>query len=353
MTVQVSKSLFSSSNLRMETNGISYESEDMTDDGYINIAQFCHRLEHLKLIYCGRMTDATIATYATHLQHLKSIELDGPFLVTNTAWKNFITSVGPRLESFALCETPRFDLDCLKMLVEHCPNLKQLRLSRIVPLQDEWLPVISKLKHLQTLEISWPSPGQVISTSSMCELINGVGSNLQELTIQCCVQLTDEVLTEAVLPTCNKLTTLNLSECDGFTSDGIKALFDGWVEQKSNFGLKDLNLTRCTKMNDEAIESVLRHSRKTLSAFSINSLDEVSSRALEAIAGEGDGASPCLSLRFFDCGFVRALDDIVMDKLVKSCNALEHLKVWGCHKLTECVPIRPGLRVEGRESDTS
>jgi DNA repair protein RAD7 len=257
------------------------------------------------------------------------------------------------LEAFALCETPRFDLDCLKMLVEHCPNLKQLRLSRIVPLQDEWLLVISKLKHLQTLEISWPSPGQLISTSSMCELLNAVGSNLQELTIQSCEKLTDEVLTEAVLPTCSKLTTLNLSECDGFTSDGIKALFDGWVEQKSNFGLKDLNLTRCTKMNDEAIESVLRHSRKTLSAFSINSLDEVSSRALEAIAGEGDGASPCLSLRFFDCGFVRALDDIVMDKLVKSCNALEHLKVWGCHKLTECVPIRPGLRVEGRESDTS
>ncbi|KAI8576689.1 hypothetical protein K450DRAFT_118957 [Umbelopsis ramanniana AG] len=337
----------------METELSMYDCTNMTDDGFINIAQFCHRLERLKLIYCGRMTDGTISTYATHLQHLKSIELDGPFLVTNTAWKNFITSVGPRLESFALCETPRFDLDCLKVLVENCPNLKQLRLSRIVPLQDEWLPVIGKLKHLQTLEISWPSPSQTISTSSMCELIKAVGANLRELTLQCCVRLTDEVLTEAILPTCSKLTTLNLSECDGFTSDGIKAVFDGWVEQKSNLGLIDLNLTRCTKLNDEAIESVLRHSRKTLSAFSINSLDEVSSRALEAIAGEGDGASPCLALRFFDCGFVRALDDIVMDKLVKSCNALEHLKVWGCHKLTECVPIRPGLRVEGRESDTS
>ncbi|KAH8555274.1 hypothetical protein BGW37DRAFT_553505 [Umbelopsis sp. PMI_123] len=336
-----------------ETEISMYDCTNMTDDGFINIAQFCHRLERLKLIYCGRMTDNTIGTYATHLRHLKSLELDGPFLVTNSAWKNFIQSVGPSLEVFSLCETPRFDLECLNLLVATCTNLKQLRLSRIVPMQDEWLPVISKLKQLQVLEISWPSPGQNISTSSMCELIKAVGSDLRELTIQGCIQLTDEVLTNAILPTCSKLETLNLSECDGFTSDGIITLFDGWIEQKSNHGLKDLNLTRCTKLNDEAIESALRHSRKTLSAFSINSLDELSSRALEAIAGEGEGASPCLSLRFFDCGFVRALDDIVMDKLVKSCKALEHLKVWGCHKLTECVPIRPGLRIEGRESDTS
>lgn len=331
----------------------TYVLPDMTDDGFSNIAQFCHRLEKLKLIYCGRITDKSIKTFGTHLKNLKSLELDGPFLVTNSTWKDLIKNIGFRLEAFSLCETHRFDLDCMNQLVESCPNLKVLRLSRIGQLDDEWIPVIAKLQRLQVLEISWPSPGCSVTTAPVSELIQAVGSNLKELTLQGCALLTDEVLTDAIMPHCGKLTALNLNECDGFTSEGIKALFDGWVEKKSNAGLTDLNLTRCTKLNDEAIESALCHSRATLSALSVNSLDELSSKSLEAIAGEGEGVSPCLSLRSFDCGFVRALDDIVMDKLVQSCKALEILKVWGCHKLTECVPIRPGLRVEGRESDTS
>ncbi|CAM0142980.1 UV-damaged DNA-binding protein rad7 [Umbelopsis sp. WA50703] len=330
-----------------------YDCTNMTDDGFLNIAHFCHDLQYLKLVYCGRMTDQVITTYTTHLPSLKQLDLDGPFLVTNTSWINFIKSFGSQLETFALAESPRFDIDCLTQLTEQCVNLKELKLSRVGKLDNEWLTLIANLKNLTKLELSWPAEDRHISTSEVCDLIKTIGSGLTDLTLQGCYELTDEVLTDAILPNCGNLTSLNLCECDGFTSDGVKGLFDGWVEQKSNRGLSNLVLTRCTKLNDEAIESALRHSRNTLSALSINSLDELSSKSLEAIAGEGEDAHPCVSLRSFDCGFVRALDDIVMDKLIKSCKALEHLKVWGCHKLTECVPLKPGLRIEGRESDTS
>ncbi len=73
------------------------------------------------------------------------------------AWHRFFEAVGPRLESFKIRESPRFDLSCAEAMVKHCPNLRELGLAQIGPLDKTMLqPLESYGEQLTYLDVSDP-----------------------------------------------------------------------------------------------------------------------------------------------------------------------------------------------------
>ncbi|KAF7728151.1 hypothetical protein EC973_006545 [Apophysomyces ossiformis] len=324
---------------------------DMDEVGLLNIAHFCVNVQLLQLSYCGRMTDNVLLTYGKRLHQLRSIELSGPFLVTKAAWQQFFDIAGAQLESFGLRHTLRFTTQCVDSLVNNCPNLKHLRLSRLGKMHEDWLKKFSGMKYLETLELGWPPHSHQLSSEELIELLSHVGNNLTELSLPGCSNIDDDLLIDGILKYCPKLQNLDLSEATSITSHGIQRLFNEWKTVRPGHGLKRLLLDGCRELDDEALKAVLRHSGKSLTHLNIHSLDKLTATGLEALTEQGSGSVHCAELEYLDCGFVRAMDDFVLQKLVKTCSALKQIKVWGCHQLTDSVQMRQGLRIEGREQE--
>ncbi|KAL0074079.1 hypothetical protein F4703DRAFT_1893939 [Phycomyces blakesleeanus] len=292
-------------------------------NGLINIAQFCPHLEKLTLTYCGRMTDEVINAYATRLKNLKSIELSGPYLVTDKGWESFFGAIGSQLNTFAIRHSMRFTQASMKALVGAAKNLKHLRLSRLSRLDDDGVELICRLKPLETLEISWP--GCKISSSILAKILEH-HTTLKELCLDGCTSVDDTVV-EAIQLYCPHLEKLSLSECNEITSEAIQTLFEEWKTPYPGRGLTYLNISRCLSTQDEALIAIINHSKNTLKHLNIHSLDDLTPLVLERLG-------VCKELTTLDCGFVRSMDDCVMGCLAIECPKLKDIEVWGCHQIT-------------------
>ncbi|KAI8076881.1 uncharacterized protein BX664DRAFT_344162 [Halteromyces radiatus] len=343
-----------------------YDCTNLDVDGLKNVAHFCPNLRTLRLYYCGRMTNDVLELYGSHLQQLTSLALSGCHLITEQQWIKFFKTIGSRLHSFSLRHSNRFQKDSFKALVTHCNKLQHLRLSRIVTLDDDWLEMLAEsgINTLESLELSWPStePNRPykLTDTPLIKVLSINGKTLKELTLRGCTDMTDKMLVDGILAHCSQLEKLELDGSDKMTSDGFKTLFsEEWkvgplaYHHQPRMGLRHVTIARCTQFDDDALKHLLAHSGKSLLHLDIHSLHKLSVSALESIAGENTDddnnnaysttkktKSPptsslaCTSLTYLDTSFVRSMDDYVLTKLIRSCQSLQHIKVWGCNQVT-------------------
>ncbi|KAG0325287.1 hypothetical protein BG000_001866 [Podila horticola] len=319
-----------------------YDCTDIEAPSLLNIAQFCPKIRSLNLIRCGRILDETINYYTEHLTELSSLNLSGPFMVTDTAFIKLFEKVGERFREFCLEHSYRFTLKTVTTLCQSCPQLSRLELGKCTLMDDGWLAPIANLTGLTSLGLSYPKDaGKGLTTDPMVKLLLAVGSGLESLDLEGCVALEDAVLTEAIRPSCVRLERLNIAGCEEFTTEGVTALFTDW---NVNRGLSVLNLQKCIMLGDDALNAAIAHSHETLDELNVNSLEELTKDGLVSL-------SRCENLTKLDVSWVRAMDDEVLERFVQSNLKLEQVVVWGDHRITECCPTRRGLRVVGREGD--
>ncbi|ORZ22686.1 hypothetical protein BCR41DRAFT_302825 [Lobosporangium transversale] len=317
-----------------------YDCTDINALGLQNIAQFCPSLRSLKLKFCGRIDDSVMDYYTSHLSQLTSLSLIGPILITEASYIKFFEAMGERFTRFELKHSARFSLKALKALCDNCPNLTHLRLGDCGQMDDEWMEPISNLTKLKSLRLRNPERDRV-STEKVVKLIQAVGSGLEELELKGFVEIEDPVLLDAIRPSCVRLERLNISGCEEFTTEAIQTLFKDWTV---NRGLSYINLENCVMLKDEALMAITAHSATTLETLNIKGLDELTKDALLTI-------TKCENLTMLDASWCRAMDDEVMEQLVKSASRLNKVVVWGDHRLTECCPSRKGMKIVGREGD--
>ncbi|CAO3646813.1 unnamed protein product [Cunninghamella blakesleeana] len=271
-----------------------YDCTNIDADGLKNVAHFCPNLRTLNLNYCGRIDNDVIQLYKTHLPHLTSLSLGGCHLITHDTWVAFFKAKGQQLETFNLRHSYQFKKGTFKELLLHAKGLKHLRLSRIVTLSNDWLDLLVEHgpTHLQTLELSWPSeaPGRkhILTSEHMVRVLQRTGSELKELVLRGCQDMTDELLVDGILPHCHQLQHLVLEQSHQLTSNGFKKLFAHWKISSSQgygCGLKHITIARCSQLKDDAFIALLCHSWKSLTHLNIHSLEHLSSDALEVIAG--------------------------------------------------------------------
>lgn len=263
------------------------------------------------------MTDEVLSYYATQLKELKGIELGGPFLVTKSCYKRFFEALGGQLEELTITDTFRIDADVISSLVDNCPNLKELRLRQIVKLDDEAVRLLAGLTNLKVLEIS--DPGEAVQDESVIDVLNSIGSGLRELNLSGCTLLTDRILL-AVKQCCTRLISFSLTEAEGVTDEGVAELFRNW---DINHGLQYINLSRCHKLVYFGIQALLEHSGKTIEELNINGCP------LKQDTWDfwWQRTMKLEKLRSLDIGFVRSVNDDVVEKLCEVCPSLGELKV--------------------------
>lgn len=271
------------------------------------------------------MDDTVASAWAASLPNLKRIELLGPFLVRPPAWQTFFRAHSG-LEGFLITQSPRFDIECMRVLVESCPNLKELRLKEVGKLSDEFLECIKPLSgQLTYLDLSYPGDPAALSERAIIDFLEAVGSGLDHLDLSGHADVTDALLFQGIKPHVLSLTTLVLANTPDLTDAGVGEFFGNWKAAR----LSTLDLSRNQDLADVALKALLAHSSEDLTHLNINGWKSVSEDALKLIPKSAH------VLRKLDVSWCRSVDDWFVKSVLERCEYLEELKVWGCGRLTE------------------
>lgn len=296
-----------------------------------NLPTFAPNLEKLNLQLCGCLDNAAMDEWTAKLKKLHTLELYGPFLVRFEAWHRFFAEVGERLRSFKIRESPRFDMGCIEKMVECCPNITELGLAQIGPLDDAALKSLHAYTALTYLDISDPGvsapgvPPKSLTDDGIIPLLTAVGGTLEHLDVSKNADVTDNLLLTGLKPHCKRLRVLRLSHCVELNTDAVAKLFTDWTN--TNGGLTRIDLERCVKLEDNAIKALVAHSGGNLAQLNLNSVDNITAEGLSAIA------NGCPNLEDLDLGFCRAMDDATIMSFVEKLPKLRVVRVFGCNRV--------------------
>lgn len=346
-----------------------YDCSKLDGNALSTIAVFSPRLHSINLQLCGQINNGALDAWSEKLDDLQNVELYGPFLVRVEAWHRFFERLGDRLQRFKIRESPRFDLSCVQHMVAHCPNLVELGLAQIGPLNGPALKPLHRLKKLTYLDISDPGvsapgvPPESLKDDDVIELLAHIGSQLDTLNIGGNADLTDRVVLEGILPHCKHLRSLYLTNCNLIEGDALTILFDSFAARGLP-ALTKIDLGRCLLVNDAALVALADHSGDNLVDLNINSCNALSADALKYLVSprvtaastdddeEGEettdqakqqpapghdqtGVVVCPSLQRLDVSFVRRVDDDVLTTLVSNCRSLKRISVFGDNKISD------------------
>ena len=302
-----------------------------------NIAAFLPDLRELSLYHCGRMTDEVLPYYAEKLKCLESIHIRGAFLVGAEVYVDFFKTVGPRLKSLSLTSTARTNSSVFEAIAENCPNLESLCLSNLARLDVDGVTALRNCSKLKSLDISFA--GGDITDDAVVSLLDVIGSGLKELDLSGNALLTHETL-GAIHACCAHLRVLKLNDCELLTDQDIINLFTNWYK---NRGLHEFHIARPESFEDGALEAAAVHSGQTLKVLDLTSCGGITRQGLLK------ALTVCQKLQSIDVGFVRSVDDEVVEAMQK--NGITHITIWGCTKVTLTCKVDVGVTLVGREAD--
>ncbi len=367
--------------------------QELISDSYITLCSLCPNLETLQLDLCGQIDSAAVIRWSTGFRKLRELELDGPFLVRIDGWKKLFEGLGKRLEVFkikwvkvvlarptgladmkshSLSQQPRFDIDCLEVMVKQCPNIQQLRLAEFGLITDDWLPVIGKLTKLTYLDLARPGK-ESLNDAAVVDLLSQVGAKLEHLDLSRHVDLSDAVL-DGIAACCPNLKSLRLEDVSGnpdlnkpdsigLTDEGVAEFFEA-LATNGHAALTHLDFHGCHSLQGPALMALLAHSGPKLQSLNLSGWKDVSPEALSEIG------KTCKALVELDIGWCRRLTDFVLKDILEGCPEIKHVRVWGgyqstaratracandaggagCNNLTDAVPRKKGCRVVGIET---
>lgn len=320
------------------------------DKGSLNkIPAFCQKLESLTLNMCGQLHNDNLKYFGQKLLNLKSLSLNGPFLINDDTWQGFFESpVGKQLKHFHLKNTHRFTNDSLVSLLENCgKKLESLTLSRLDGLNSK--PVYDLLPHflsnLTNLEISSPHNENLIDDDLIINLMAINCGTLISLNLDKCSGLTNRILSEGIKLFGANLTKLSLANLDQIDDTGLGDLFTNW---NINRGLIEINLERCFSLTDKSIYEMLLHSKNTLVELNLNSVKDIDRIMFSKLSRTV--TFPFLT--YLDIGFVRSVDDSALAIFSRICPKLKILEIYGNNRCTEKALVRDDLTIIGRQTDS-
>ncbi|KAK5773901.1 UV-damaged DNA-binding protein RAD7 PWA37_003003 [Arxiozyma heterogenica] len=321
---------------------ISYE-------GYKILAIFSPHLEYLTLNMCGQLNNEALIYLAEKLTKLKSLKLDGPFLINEKTWDKFFEIMASRLKEFHISNTHRItDKNLITLLTTSQTVLESLGLSRLDSISNyAIIPQYLQCSSFHTLQIQYPYNEEDVSDEVIINILGQVGSSLKHLSLDGCLELTDSFVINgmgAFLSGNNNvntlLETLSLAELDQLSTDSLVY----FLSQISLPSLKSFSIRRCIQLQDPVIQELLLNSAK-------NSLITLDLNSVKLLTDQAFALMECPKLQYIDLGFVRCVSDQVIELLGKQNPQLKLLEVFGDNKITNRVRVRQGLTLIGLQGD--
>ncbi|CAR27127.1 hypothetical protein ZYGR_0I03990 [Zygosaccharomyces rouxii] len=333
--------------LKTDLSGLVFhDCSRVSFEGYKALAIFCPHLTEISLQMCGQLNNEALLYMAEKLPNLKSVKLDGPFLINEATWDQFFQSMSGRLVEFHVSNTHRFTDNSLSSLLRHCGNhLVSLHFCRLDSVSNYALiPQYLQNPQFHTLGIEYPYNEEDVSDMVILQLLERVGTHLRYLSLNGCVELTDNAIVNGLtvfLQGNDQLECLQLEELVNITSDSLLYFF-------KTVPLPHLcrcSLKRCTKLTDDAtVELLLNSAKDKLEDLNLNSLINLTQGTFEIMN--------CPNLKHLDASFVRCVDDHVVATVGSQNPSLQLMEVFGDNLVSNKASIREGLTLIGRQSDS-
>lgn len=325
---------------------VFHDCSNVSFEGYKALAVFSPHLTEISLQMCGQLNNEALLYMAEKLPNLKSVKLDGPFLINEATWDQFFQSMSGRLTEFHISNTHRFTDSSLSSLLRHCgEQLVSLHFCRLDSISNYALiPQYLQNPQFHTLGIEYPYNEEDVSDMLVMQLLEQVGSHLRSLSLNGCLELTDNAVVNGLaifLEGNDQLECLQLEELVNITSDSLLYFFKTIPLPR----LSRCSLKRCTKLTDDAIvELLLNPAKDALEDLNLNSLINITRGTFEIMN--------CHNLKHLDASFVRCVDDHVVKTVGSQNPSLQLMEVFGDNLISNKAHIREGLTLIGRQSDS-
>ncbi|KAI9140510.1 hypothetical protein BKA69DRAFT_506123 [Paraphysoderma sedebokerense] len=378
-----------------------YDCTKLSPENLTDLALASSHIHTLHLSFVGQLCDSTLSVFADCLPLLKHLTLKGAYLVTDKAWGEFFRSIGKQLEYLELESAAKLERKGVRALVEVAAGVSipveeiviprvendlvdddemdwtltkqgssssagpsysrssflngtsaliHLKLNDCPQLENSTVHLLQHLSQLQTLSLL--ESATKVTDETLTTLLSKY-TNLTELYLSNAPLLTDESLV-SIGKYAPKLTHLQLNQMENFTVEGVTSCLDHWAsfirsntsgttnantktESQYHQYLTFLDLTRSRAFNStEILSPFLTFTGSSLQILNLNSLDSLSPDIFVTILEH------CRNVEEMDICWVRCVDDVVMENLLTGLKLLRVVKIFGCHKVTECVVKKAG-----------
>lgn len=286
---------------------------------------------------------------ATNITHF---HVYGANLVSDEMWCTFFKQHGHKLESLKLeWLDATFDDDVVTTMVEHCPNLRRLKLKYCRRITSASLPTIGSLKQLRHLSLKVSHP---TASSELIPLISSLGANLLTLSLENCTDADDSIVDEIRIR-CFKLRKFRLTHIDRVTDAAFASLFDHSNNSDTPSALPPLHYVDLSSARDvdnnnpdgpqdtpiglgsESFKALMAHSGATMTRLEIASCRHISHAAFCDVF---DGSRSYPSLEEINVSFCSNADTAVIKGIFRCCPNLKKLCAFGCFKIDDVVVPR-------------
>ena len=299
----------------------------------------CQRLKSFE-IRNGIMFKDDVMAYLQSRKNLnlEYLSLHGANLLTDDAWKQFLTKKGKHLQTLKIYFTDKFFGDSMvDVLGKECSNLRRLALIHNQMVTEKGVKAIGKLSKLESVSLELKNE---VPNRAYRLMLEKIGNSLQVLSLREVPKADDDVL-EAIQKNCRSLKKLRITKSSMMTDDGFEELFTGW----ENPPLEFIDFAECRHLDasepqnpasgiglcDKGFRALMKHSGHTLRYLNIVSARYISTATFEEVFSK-DAEYP--ELRYLEIAFCETVTDFVVGSIFRSCPNLHELVVFGCMRVT-------------------
>jgi DNA repair protein RAD7 len=356
--------------LRDDVDRISiYDCGKLETEDFQKIFGTMPHLEIVNLRFAGQMKDPQVMYLADKCRKIRHLQLGATNLVTDAAWMELFTRLGPQLESLKLSElNDSLRDDVVELVAKKCRNLRRLKLRSCAHITEVGIDALLTLKSLEHLTLAIAPE---TSVNTLNNLISTFGPKLRTLCLENFTEFDDSCL-DTIKQSCPKLSKLRVCGSRECTDAVFASLFDHSCPFP---GLTSVDLSENRDMNDDmhahddedttpdpdeedtavpaskktigfgslAFQSLMTHSGSSLTHLNLKSDRHISHFTLLNVF---DGIKSYPNLRTMDLSFVKSVDDVIMAGIFRSCPNLAKLAVFACFN-ARGARIPPGIAVVG------
>ncbi|KAF5196540.1 Ein3-binding f-box protein [Thalictrum thalictroides] len=290
------------------------------DEGLIEIAKGCNKLEKLDLCQCP-ISDKSLFAIANNCPNLSQITIESCPMIGNEG----LQAIGKcclNLQSIAIKDCPLVgDQGLTSLLSSASYTLKRVRLQAL-DITDISLAVVGHYgRAIDDLVLTGL---QKVSEKGFWVMGNAQGlQKLKVFTITSCRGVTDLAL-EAVGKGCPNLKQLCLRKCSFLSDNGMAAF------AKTVASLENLQLEECNRITQSGVLSALSNIRSQLKVLSV-----VKCMGIRDMVSDFVSLSPCKSLRSLTIRDCPGFGSASLAMVGRLCPQLQHIDLSGLSGVTD------------------
>ncbi|XP_063901734.1 uncharacterized protein LOC135121349 [Zophobas morio] len=308
-----------------------YDCAKLTRENLKSIGWNLPKLVSLTLEECGQLDDEILKSLSNCCPLITRFCLNGAHLVSDEALSSFIASRA--LTEFEVSYNSNIAERTVRALFKEGNKLSKLCIAKCANIKDYCFSGRLDSSCLSALTYD----GLAISSDAY-KILNRASSEFYSLKVVNCSPLVENSLPiiNKILP---KLTSLELDLRIFSSVDKIKAFLNELTESTR---LEKLFLYHCAALDDGMLCAILKENAGRLTSLTMSEGTELTVGSLSLL-------SSCRLLEKLDLSWCGRVNNEIVASVVRKCERLQEVALWGCHRITEslCAYTKGRVDIKG------